>query len=116
MTPETAAAIARRIGMRYVKAVDGTHSHWRDGDTWVAPDITSLSEYLATGDRPLRVWAALVGDGWRLVMRQWRPDKAAVLALRETGVQRPDGELRHAEGDTPAAAILACAEALEEGR
>lgn len=56
MTPEQAAAIARRIGI--VPAGELAYPHaWRDGDEIVALD-GDISAYLATGDRPLRVMGA----------------------------------------------------------
>lgn len=50
MTPEQAAAIARRIGMTHDR------TSWFDGE-YVCEEI-HLPTYLATGDRPLRVMGA----------------------------------------------------------
>lgn len=108
MKPETAVAIARRIGL-VPSDCDG---YWHDPQSGEANiNHCVVVEYLLTGDRPLRVMESfLSADGSFVVER-----KEGMV----TAIWRPAsrfGTPAYGEGDTPAAAILACAEAMEEGR
>ena len=79
---------------------------WRDPRNYAEPNQLDvwLSAYLATGDRPLRVLATFPDPG---------------LSKTTDGLNwwcegNTDFPGTQGIGDTPAAAILACAEALEE--
>lgn len=106
MTPEQAAKIARRIGMEMVE--DDWGERWWDNGTESADakhgiSPADLPTYLTTGDRPLRI----------------------LESFRDPGLSRtPDGLNWWCEADTDfpgtqavaptaAAAILACAAAIE---
>lgn len=116
MTPEQAAAIARRIGVRLERRTV-VHSMdcdlptvieaWCDHGALINTD--DIQDYLATGDRPLRVMEAyqidvlpeIVADG-----------KGVDFMWRATGLVFKRHYARE-KGDTPAAAILACAAVIE---
>lgn len=106
MKPETEAKIARRIGMTEEVHTDGRLlASWWDGeDTGMRAD--DLTRYLATGDRPLRVLEAMCDNETHADLFNCSPGKWQVRVY--TGPVR-----RGPVMDTPAAAILACAAAIE---
>jgi hypothetical protein len=104
MTPEQAAAIARRIGMLGSSA---GHGQWFEATGLAVCTTPSLPHYLSTGDRPLRVMEAYV-----LTIQPVCVEGAWVWDAITSGVTSQWFSLDDFQ-PTPAAAILACAAQIE---
>jgi hypothetical protein len=101
-------AVAERIGMRLMPDEDRMRQWWVDGDAVACrgePDgAYALRRYLLTGDRPLRIKVEFgICDEYNRANRYWL---AWAYSADDTRyVPSP-------KSDTPAEAILACAEAV----
>jgi hypothetical protein len=86
------------------EAKDDVGPYWEDGETDWACDPERLRTYLLTGDRPLRIQAA---DN--ICCRPSGDDRGGAWFARVWAAKQSH---TFAYGETPAEAILACAEAV----